>query len=94
MGKTAEELWREGCNKVYCVEDGGLKWWTIGKTYTFNDDGFLTDDDGDVNDTDTAKFEPYSFFGMKSKEFTHDEMNQLAQMVAEKVIAILKEKMK
>lgn len=93
MTDTLEELFGQGHRKVVCTHDGEYNWWTVGKTYEFNNDGFLVDDDGDECNETNATFKPYSFFGMQNKEFTSDEMEHLAQAVAEKVIAILKEKL-
>lgn len=91
MGKTLEELFDEGHRKVICTDDAGFRWWTVGKIYTFNSDGFITDDDGDECNEPSARFEPYSFFGMTNKEFSPEDIDKIANTVAEKVIAMMKD---
>jgi hypothetical protein len=94
MAKALEELFDEGHRKVVCVTDDGYRWWTVGKVYQFNSDGFITDDEGDECNDTSATFEPYSFFGMRNKEFTPEDLDALATAVAEKVCAIIVEKLK
>lgn len=92
MSKTALSLFKEGHRKLVCVDNHGCYWWTEGKVYEFNSDDFLVDDDGHYSTAGEVKFEPYSFFGMTNKEFAPEDIDKIAAAVAEKVIAMMKEK--
>lgn len=93
MTNTLEELFDEGHRKVVCTDDGGFKWWTVGKVYTFNDNGVIYDDEGDECEDTDAEFEPYQAFGMTNKEFSDEDLDALAKVVAEKVCAIIKDEL-
>lgn len=94
MSKTAQELFREGHRKLVCIDDNGLPWWKIGKAYSFKENGNIIDEYGHDWKYPTATFEPYSFFGMRNKEFTPEYLDAIASAVAEKVCAIIVEKLK
>lgn len=91
-----QEAIATGVKKVVCTENEYLiGTWTKGKVYPVID-GIVTDDRGYkwgvVNAgawPEIPSFEPYSFMGLENKEFTPDEIEQLASAVAEKVIDYL-----